>query len=369
MGEIEEIVNLVAANTIAHGDVEYDADAVAKLYEAVVEKAVDELPAIILKDIKKMSSTGLRRRRRTRQGFERRLWKHWKKPLLLLELMVELAHEIGVDIGDQVREETPITNDYTFIALQAIHARACQMSRAILALLRAGFPDDAHARWRSLHELAVVSAFISEHGEDVAERYLLHEVVEQRKLAQQYKGSETWNQLDPEVQREIEELETKYQSLLNRYGRAFKEDYGWAESILGIERPNFAQIEQHVEMDHWRPDYRMASDNVHPNARGTFYKISQGVTDRTVLLAGPSNMGLADPGDFTARSLLLITAAFVATNLTVDSEVQFEVLQLLRLKTSDAFLQAGDAAERIAEKKRRRQQSPAGVAQQELYEP
>ena len=30
MGEIEEIVNLVAANTIPHGDVEYDADAVAK---------------------------------------------------------------------------------------------------------------------------------------------------------------------------------------------------------------------------------------------------------------------------------------------------------------------------------------------------
>ena len=349
MGEIEEIVNLVAANTIAHGDVEYDADAVAELYEALVEKAVDEFPAIILKDITGKSSTGLRRRRRARQDVERKLWKHWEKPLLLLELMVELADEIGVGISDHVREEIPITNDYTFIALQAIYARACQMSRAILALLRAGFADDAHARWRSLHELAVVSAFISECGEDVAERYLLHEVVEQRKLAQCYIGSETWNQLGPEVQRKIEELETKYQSLLNRYGRAFKEDYGWAQSILGTERPNFAQIEQHVGMNHWRPDYRMASDNVHPNARGAFYKISQGVTDGTVLLAGPSRFGLADPGDCTARSLLLITSDFVATNLTVDYEVQFEVLQLLRLKTSDAFLQAGDAADRIAE--------------------
>ena len=44
------------------------------------------------------------------------------------------------------------------------------MSRAILALLRSGFADDAHARWRSLHELAVVSGFISEYGEDVAEK-------------------------------------------------------------------------------------------------------------------------------------------------------------------------------------------------------
>ena len=68
MGEIEEIVNLVAANTIAHGDVEYDADAVAELYEALVEKAVDEFPAIILKDITGKSSTGLRRRRRARQA-------------------------------------------------------------------------------------------------------------------------------------------------------------------------------------------------------------------------------------------------------------------------------------------------------------
>ena len=76
MGELEEIVHLVAANTIAHDDVEYDADAVAELYEALVEKAVHESPAIILKDINRNSSTGLRRRRRARQGFEGRLWKH-----------------------------------------------------------------------------------------------------------------------------------------------------------------------------------------------------------------------------------------------------------------------------------------------------
>ena len=80
MGELEKMVNLEVANTIAHGDVEYDADAVAELYEALAEIAVNESPAIILEDINRSSSTGLRQRRRARQGFEQRLWKHWNPP-------------------------------------------------------------------------------------------------------------------------------------------------------------------------------------------------------------------------------------------------------------------------------------------------
>ena len=57
-------------------------------------------------------------------------------------------------------------------------------------------------------------------------------------------------------------------------------------------------------MDHLRPYYRMASDNVHPNAHGAFYRMGMGLdgNDRRVLLAGASNMGLADPGHGTAMS-------------------------------------------------------------------
>ena len=40
--------------------------------------------------------------------------------------------------------------------------------------------------WRSLHEMAVVASLIQQHGQELAERYLLHENIQQYKLACAY---------------------------------------------------------------------------------------------------------------------------------------------------------------------------------------
>ena len=37
----------------------------------------------------------------------------------------------------------------------------------------------------SLHEMAVVASFVKEQGQELAERYLLHETIQQYKLANQ----------------------------------------------------------------------------------------------------------------------------------------------------------------------------------------
>ncbi|NJM53745.1 MAG: hypothetical protein HC846_10380 [Blastocatellia bacterium] len=73
-----------------------------------------------------------------------------------------------------------------FEVLLSLYARACLVSSEILVLLKAGFPDGSHARWRTLHEIAVVAMFIEKHGKEVAERYLLHEYVEDYKGAMQH---------------------------------------------------------------------------------------------------------------------------------------------------------------------------------------
>ena len=123
---------------------------------------------------------------------------------------MEIAQEVAKGVGDQVAAGEVSVDEHTFRAIWAVHARACQMSRAILALLRSGFADDAHARWRSLHELAVVSNFIREHGEVVAERYLLHEAIQQRKLARAYKEHEDRAGLEPLTQAEIDALDERW---------------------------------------------------------------------------------------------------------------------------------------------------------------
>ena len=232
-----------------------------------------------------------------------------------------------------------------------------------MALLRAGFADDAHARWRSLHELAVTAAFIAKYkDEDVAERYLLHDIVQRKRLAGKYDLHQTRAGLDPRTQEEIDDLDRQFKTLIERFGKPFGELNGWAADKLGKLRPTVADIESHVKMDHMRPYYGMASDNVHSNAHGDFFRLGLDQLDRRVLLAGPSNLGLADPGDGTAMSLSQVTASLATTRSSVRLLVLLRVLESLRNETGEAFLQAQEAVRHITEDQRQRKnQNPPKV--------
>ena len=359
MGKLHDLlIEKVIAEAVSNGDPEPNQDDLVKRLSELAPTFVESAAATVLNQIKKDAKIGLRRQRRERQGFERRLAKHWAKPLHLLELTVEIAQEVAKGAGDQVAAGEVSADEHTFRALWAIHARACQVSRAILVLLRSGFADDAHARWRSLHEIAVVGNFIGKHGEVVAERYLLHEAVQQRKMARAYKKHEDRARLEPLPQAEIDVLDERCETLVARFGPCFNEDYGWAASALGIKRPLLADIEKAAQLDHLRPYYRMASDNVHANSHGAFFKLGGFSPDLDILLAGPSNMGLADPGHGAALSLTQITAASVSTAPTLDSWTELTVLELLQEETGAAFLQAHKDAETIAESEPRRNSGP-----------
>ena len=346
-------MDTLVAKAVEQWETQPDVDEMEKLAGEIVPEFAEIAASVLASKIKRDAKRGLKRSQRQRTRFEKSLGKHWAKPLHLLELTVELAEEVGTTV---IQESGSLdgggdARTHTSDALMAIHARGCQTSHAILALLRSGFADDAHARWRTLHELAVVSNFISEHGDDVAERYLLHEVVEQRKLAMAYKKHEIRAKLDPLTRAEIEALDERYNALIARYGKAFGRDYGWAASTLRKERPTFVALEEAVELDHLRPYYQMANQNVHPNSHAAFFKLGLDETGQgEVLLAGPSNLGLADPGHGAALSLTQITAALVTTvSPTIDGVVGLMIVNLMQNETGEAFLEAHKQAELIAQ--------------------
>lgn len=365
MGKLQDLlIQAVAADVVARGDSELDqAVLVARITEIVPTLAESSAKAY-LDSIKKDAKHGLMQYRRERRGFERRLSEHWAKPLHLLELTVEIAQEVAAGVGETMAAGEATVDDHTFRALWAIHARGCQMSRAILALLRSGFADDAHARWRSLHELAAVSSFISKHGDGVAEKYLLHDVVERRRLARAYKEHEVRARLDPLTQAEMDHIEDEYQLLIGKFGNEFAKDYGWAAFELGNKPPTLSNIENDVGLDHLRPYYQMANHNVHGNSHAAFFKLGGFGPDRRIHLAGPSNMGLADPGHGVALSLVHITGALVQTVPTLDTLTEWMVLDLLQHETGDAFLQAHKEAEKIAQEKLRRQSDDGATVKQ-----
>ena len=326
-----------------------DVDQLAASITDSIPEVADETAESMLRAIKRDAFSGnLQERTAARLAFEERLEAMWRRPIDLLDLLIHLSTEAGSDFNSEYREDAVDSSDAVFEALTKLHGRGCQVAREVLVLLRSGFADGAHARWRTLHEIAIVACLIGAHEQELAKRYLLHETVQQYKLACQYQSHYQSLNFEPISQEVFTRLKERRDQLIVQFGPPFKHDYGWAESVTGIDNPSLAHLEEKVDLDHFRPVYRWASDNVHPNAHGTNFRLGLGSHQGSVILAGPSNEGLADPGHAAAISLCQITVALLCTKSTFDSIVVSKILQSLVDEIGNAFLEVHHFVEELS---------------------
>lgn len=271
-----------------------------------------------------------------RSMFEKRHNKKWKRAINLLEMLVVIALEVGEEFNKEFRPAASAKKDYVFEALIRLHARSCQIAYEVLVLLRAGFADGAHARWRTMHEVSVAASFLAKNGVDLAERYLLHHHIESYKGMLQHQKYFARLKHNPLSHKEIEHMKGIYDKLLDRFGQDYRNSYGWAATTLLKRDPNFSDIEEAVGLDHWRPYYKMASHNVHANPKGITFKL--GWEGTNLLLAGPSDRGLADPGHGTAISLAQVTTNLLLTEPNIDRLVLCRVMLNLSDRIGRRFL-------------------------------
>lgn len=328
----------------SEGDIEALLERFTRDLSKAIPEIVEEVSEPILKQLKREAPSMLKGRKKERKSFEARLARVWRRPLDLLEMFLAIALEAGDGFNREFRPEASEENDYVFEVLTRLQARACQIASEILVLLKSGHADGAHARWRSLHEIAVVGLFVESAGNEIAERYLLHDAIESYKAARQYQEYCKALGYEPISEQELDEIESTYQHLLSRFGRAYKENYGWAVPAIGKKKPTFRDVEQEVGLDHLRPFYRMASHNVHANPKGVFFKLGL-YPSQEILLAGPSNIGLADPGQGTAISLGQITLALLGTRPNIDRLVICNILMKLVEEIGEEFLAAQKSLE------------------------
>ena len=207
-----------------------------------------------------------------------------------------------------------------------------------MVLLKSGFADGAHARWRSLHEIAVVASFIKKHGNGVAERYLLHNYIESYKAASLHRKYYEVLDDEPISQDEYDSVKAMHDELVARFGSSYKNNYGWAASALNKENPTFSDIEVNSGLDHLRPYYKLASHNVHANPKGISFKLGLLGNTQNILLAGPSNYGFTDPAHGTAISLGQITINLITTKPTIDNFVLSKILLKFESEIGEEFL-------------------------------
>jgi len=324
-----------------------DSEKISEIIKNVMLKTLPEAAEILSNALKSKSSRMLKERRKINRSFEKRLMKRWAKPIDLLEMFYVIAFEVGEEFNKEYREEAAKNNDYLFDALTRIHARACQVCFEIITLLKSGLADGAHARWRTLHELAVISLFIKEHGQDIAKRFLDYEVVENYREAVDYQKHCEELGYEPLTIVEFKEIEKKYADTCRKYGKDFKKSYGWIpKGMLSVR--NFYEIEKSLKLSKFYPFYILASLNVHAGAKSLKFRLGlfQDSPKSDLLLAGPSNYGLADPGQSAAISLNQITFCLLASKPSMERLITMTTMHKIVNEICEAFVEVQFQIER-----------------------
>jgi hypothetical protein len=144
----------------------------------------------------------------------------------------------------------------------------------------------------------------------------------------------------------MKKLKKEHDRLLNRYGRAYREDYGWAAGL--IQPPlNFARLEAKADMNYLRYLYVTGSHLIHATAHGISLTIPGLGAGEPLTLTGPSETNLAQPAEASLNALIAVTGGLVEHGPLPDDpnlHLTFLALHELRIRTTRLLNQAEDRA-------------------------
>lgn len=211
------------------------------------------------------------------------------------------------------------TRQLTLLRLQA---RACQVAKEIVVLLRSGYADGAFARWRTLHEICITVEFLLKAKSEVSQMYVDHAEVGRLKAMREAHNADLGKRRLRVTKRDLANQEKMTKSLCTKWSQKFAQDNGWAATTLGKEKPTFKQIEDYAGSGYARLQYKLASQQVHSHALAFEMRPSTGADYGHILLTGPTNHGLEDPAKYTTLSILHLTVLLAAReDADIDSLV------------------------------------------------
>lgn len=323
---------------------------IAKLEKALPTAAVEATQAMgsaLIRYVMENGRDSLDEHRQRRLLFESNLQEIWGGAFDRLEILIGVSREIATIVDSNWRNQKRRRRTPEMILAHRFQARAICIADEILVLLKSGLAGGAVARWRSLHELAVVATVVGKFKGDIAERYVSHSAITRYQATLVYQENAAALGFKPISAKTVERNLKERDRVVSKYGVQFKEAYGWASEVLGRPAKKFDDIEKLAGMSALRPFYKHASKAVHGGAQGTLEPEGLRKKD-TILLAGPSNYGLADAGQLTANSLTLFTQALMAAQQSFDTLPFRGVMNALAKECAQAFMKAHRAVEALA---------------------
>jgi len=242
----------------------------------------------------------------------------WTDALKSLQVAIAFATSAGKDFRRRYYDKT----DPLCEALVRLQARACRISSAIYALLKAGYPDDAYARWRTLYEIDIIGAFIEKFGEEAALSYLRSSSVQlfkfqKARLEHVTQFGQDYGK-DSITQQEVDEAESAWNAVNSRqYGRAVEtiKENNITLSSGRYKDPFIHDLAEVVGRGHGRVAFLLGNTQVHANPDALWYSFGlredEELEDGDVFY-GASQFGMLGPGTDSFLSLSGITESLLA---------------------------------------------------------
>jgi hypothetical protein len=307
-----------------------------------IREIASESADVLLKRLKAKILEKLDASKEIEKEFEAAVFRTWRKPLDLLDLLLYLSLGVTIELNSRQRRQRSSKTNCVQEALVGQHANACLVFNEIVHLLKSGFPSGAHSHWRALHEIACVSYFISKHGEELAKRFLDYRAVENYYQAQAIYEHQQRMECEALSKNDFKEIKKDFNKIKKRYGADFVKKanypYGWIPRSV-LKTRSLKEIEKSVKLDMLRPFFDMASYNVHGGSKGLMFKLGfmKNKRKNVVVPVGPNNYGLADPGKSAAISLGQVTACLLRAKTSFSNMVIVEALRSLVDEICDAF--------------------------------
>lgn len=254
--------------------------------------------------------------RNQEQSFQAHIQQEYGFIFYHMDLIYLLSIELGEFIFDKISSNNTV--NYLF---KLKHIRACSIFAEILHLLKGGYGTGAMTRYRSLHELAVVSEFVHNNGQAAAEAYLDYTEVMKAKDAR-YLLTLYGN--DIELIKAISRFEQDVKpNLEEKYGEKFVDiksfhDFEWARTFLNMKphrNPTFNQIRNKINRDKGREQYKLSSNNIHSAPKSLISTLGSW---NGFPIAGASNVGIAEPGSWAVYELQQMNT--ILMKLTQETE-------------------------------------------------
>jgi hypothetical protein len=295
-------------------------------------KIIEKLNSSLRKDIMKFCSGEIRRKYKDEKQLAKNIGDRYKESFTLLDIFIEFNLQVGRDFYRKYYKlfKNSYDDQLKLDTLVEIHSRACQVASEIKLLVKNGYADGAHARWRSLHELCITFLFLYDHDHNVVKMYLDYLIIESCDKIRKYQVSYPKLGWKPIAEKEIKSIESKRQHLIDKYGKDFAKSHGWTMSILPAGQRTIRGIEEHVQMDHLRGIYSWASENVHAGISGNRTRLGLPINAKNKFLAGPSELGLFDPIQFTTYSLMEMSDTFLNAEDSIMNKIYYELLGNIR---------------------------------------